>query len=324
MRMRNRFCLAKWFLLATVVALAGCASDTSDSADQAGVQEDDKDPVSWDAIVAGEEVRARKTRVASAVMQMAIVDRTTDEKGHTSLEQERCTATLIGERVVLTAGHCVDHVLHRKLYRMQIDPKTARAKSAGYPVIVVGHEIDRSSPSAIALAVPPEFREVDGAPQPDLALVLLDRPVHLPSQALRPHLDLKGLVKTGGRVTAMGFGLTRFDPLAPLKAGKPQGLYQKIFRVVDSRKVNWRAKRKASDTFFMGVDRGQPRGSICQGDSGGPVFAGNSEPRSGAVTIVGVISRSEADCGGFSAAVSVSKHADWIQRQAAKWQAKLF
>jgi len=312
-------------LLLPTLSIGGCAPGSSEVAANNSLQDDGSDATDFDAIVGGDEVRARKTRVASAVLQMAMVDRTTDEHGQSSLSKSRCTATLIGERVVLTAAHCIDRFLHRKLYRMRIDPRTSQAKSAGFPVIIVGHEINRRSSSVTAIAVPPGFRKRHGVAQPDLALLFLDRPMQLPTQALHPRLDGKGLVKIGGHVMAMGFGHTKYDPLAPLKSPNSKGLFQKSFRVIDSRKVDWRDKRKSADTFFMGIDRGQPEGSICQGDSGGPVFSHNKEPRSSAaITLVGVISRSEVGCDGFSAAVSVNSHLPWIQRQAAKWRAKLF
>lgn len=310
-------------------SLSGCAPETSNSSQVSANQEDENQTLStFDAIVGGDEVRARKTRVAGAILQMVAIDQSTKGPGSPSLSfslsKTRCTATLIGGRVALTAAHCIDNFLHRKLFAMRIDPQTSQATSSGWPVIVVGHEINHASASVRAIAVAPDYKKVGGAPVPDIALLLLDRSVQLPSQALRPKLDTTGLVKVGGHVTAMGFGLTKYDLMSSLVDQSPKGLFQKTFRVVNSSKVNWLAKRKTKDTFFMGVDRGEAAGSICQGDSGGPVFGINRDPKSPLIELVGVISRSEAGCSGFSAAVSVASHADWIQRQAAKWQTKLF
>lgn len=297
--------------LALAILASACGKNTADQA-STGMRTED----GASGIVGGELVDEAKTPIAEAVLQMVAVEKATDSDGNTEVSKSRCTATLIGERVVLTAAHCIDNYLGKKLFPMRVDSATSQAQSDGTPVIIVGHELGHSSLSVIEIAVPKEFKRRKGGASPDIALLLLESPMKLSAEAARPKIDTTGLAKPGARLTAMGFGLTEYDPVSASRDRKPRGLFQKTLRVFESSRVNWRPESKLKDSFFLGVERRQAKGNACKGDSGGPVFSGKFA--------VGVISTSELGCEGHSRATAVSAHSAWIQSQAAKWKAQLY
>ncbi len=273
-----------------------------------------------DGIVGGQTVNLKDTRFAAAVLRLVAVERI-EIGGVLNTRKSNCTGTLIAPNIVVTAGHCIDDLRDKKLYPMLINPRTGKAHSKGFPVMVVGRSINHDSLSVIDIAVPPGFRSKNGLSSPDIALLKLNRPLKLASRAMRPKVDTIGLAKTGRHLLAMGFGLTSLDPNASEQERRPPAeLQKKTFTVIPASKVKWRESRKSPDLIYLATERGQTKGNLCQGDSGGPVFRKHREK----IYLVGVNARSDRSCEGVGAATSVAAHSRWIRHQAAKWQGELY
>jgi len=302
------------FALLTLTALVGGCSAAPDAQVPSIATAVDE------GIVGGKTVNLKTTRFAAAVLRLVSVDKV-DVDGISSVHKSHCTGTLIARNLVLTAGHCIDKLRGKKLHPMLINPKTGKAYSKGYPVMVVGRKIDHDSISVIDIAVPAGFRSKNGLTSPDIALLKLNRPIRLATRNMRPKIDTKSIAEPGQRLLAMGFGLTSFDPEDPGKNENPhKELQKKTFTVIPSSKVKWPKKRKLPDLFYLATEQGQTKGNLCQGDSGGPVFRKDGEH----IYLVGINARSDRSCEGISAATSVASHARWIRRQAAKWHAELY
>lgn len=203
-----------------------------------------------------------------------------------------CTGTLIGEQIILTAGHCVD-------------------PNSNDLVVYFGTNFKQPDPNlvrkVIKAVVHPSYNTSRGEDIGDVALVRFEG---LPPQGFKPAPLLKdfiGVLKNT-RVVVAGYGL---DWSWIVKAGSG------ILRTVELR---------IQDPFFskteMMIDQSIRKG-ICSGDSGGPAYLNIN----GTLFVVGVASRGDSipipltpNCFIMSIFTRVDAYANWIQATAYELQ----
>ena len=182
-----------------------------------------------------------------------------------------CSGTLISPKVFLTAGHCTEAEIEkdRPAY-VSFDPTYKPGASKlikGTPYL---------HPKACLAAK-------EGCPRYDAGVVVLKEPVRMATHGALPDAGLVDTLKEGQRLTAVGYGATRYKIGGGLR---PQPVYpgdrnRATVRLLDT-------NDPAIGEMFVkttGVSLTGGKGaSSCHGDSGGPLFMPNQR------TIVGVTS----------------------------------
>jgi hypothetical protein len=182
-----------------------------------------------------------------------------------------CSGTLISPRVFLTAEHCTDLLTKEDL-----------------PTYVSFDPTYKPGASQVIKATPythPKFCNAakEGCPRYDAGVVVLKKPVKMASYGALPDAGLVDTLKEGQRLTAVGYGATRYK----IGGGpRPQPVHPEdrnraTVRLLDTKDPD------VGEIFVKttGVSLTGGKGaSSCKGDSGGPLFVGDQQ------TIVGVTS----------------------------------
>jgi hypothetical protein len=204
-----------------------------------------------------------------------------------------CSGTLISPKVFLTAGHCTHFDIEHNLpVYVSFDPTYKPGASRlikGTPYIHPKACLPPLPPINNPSCPPPERPEIV-QPSPhdvryDVGVVVLDKPVKMTSYGTLPEAGLVETLKEGQRLTAVGYGVRRFDltskpPLQP----QPRPLdnrYRATVRLLNTRDPA--IGEMFVKTTGVSLIRGKGEAS-CFGDSGGPLFVGDQR------TIVGVTS----------------------------------
>lgn len=176
-----------------------------------------------------------------------------------------CTGSLIGERWLLTAGHCV------------LDPSTGQVITGIQFTIVIGqNDITNPDPANVYTADGSDIFNAANAGNlgSDVALVRLDRAT-TQRAAMLPRANDQAFWAPGTTATVIGWGTTsESDTSAPSVLREVQ---VPIVADVDCA----RAYPATGEFFVLSFDAtsmicaGRPEGGVdsCQGDSGGPLAA---------------------------------------------------
>jgi hypothetical protein len=194
-----------------------------------------------------------------------------------------CSGTLISPKVFLTAGHCTEFEVEkdRPAY-VSFDP----TYKPGASKVIKGTPYLHPK-SCLAAKEGCVFEPIGGAvvgyPRYDVGVVVLKEPVRMATYGALPEAGLVDTLKEGQRLTAVGYGATRYK----IGGGvRPQPVYpgdrnRATVRLLDT-------NDPAIGEMFLkttGVSLTGGKGaSSCHGDSGGPLFMPNQR------TIVGVTS----------------------------------
>ncbi|MCZ0737008.1 S1 family peptidase [Phreatobacter sp. AB_2022a] len=191
-----------------------------------------------------------------------------------------CSGAVVGERLVLTAAHCVEG-----------SPRLA--------VLVFGPNRQPILNEITARAIHPAYRRADWQNRRtavDLAVVRTAEPI---GQGRRiAGLSAAPLPAAGATIRLVGYG-----PVAE-GDGASAGVLREVALTVTGRPSSYQVRLTAP----AGARRG-----ACTGDSGGPVFA----TEAGQPVVAGIVSWSTgqgtARCGTLTGTVPVAPHRRWIE-----------
>lgn len=243
-----------------------------------------------------------------------------------------CTATLVGDQLLITAAHCVDgaekkkltpfprptHALSDKEYFAFLDyiyshAPVFRARAKGDTSLLL---------DVVEVAIHPGYKSIKtSGVENDMALVRLASPVISAGALLKLKLDFEGKPAVGTSVVSYGYGKNKKTVFkGHLDLSGDQSLRRKEFNVIPTPKVLTEEKIDVSDSISFGSKPGDVAGGVCSGDSGGPLFV----MKNGEYAIAGVLSRADGGCQLYGVSTSVSDYREWIQKQVAAWKLKLY
>ncbi|KAL7286386.1 hypothetical protein TKK_0019340 [Trichogramma kaykai] len=218
-----------------------------------------------------------------------------------------CGGTILSERVVLTAGHCV----------------AALPPQGGVFVVkagknnVLAHESNEQT-VRVKFMVTHELYQGGVAPY-DISLLFLESPLQF-NNCVAPIALPKAGVEPSGEVELSGWGSTSRTQQMIL----PAILQYVKLPVLDiqtcARAINTMSRGARSPLHTTNVCTGPLDGGAgaCRGDSGGPLIS----RQNGHAEVVGVVSWGFVPCGGYGAPsvfVKVADFVDWINENVAKY-----
>lgn len=180
-----------------------------------------------------------------------------------------CTGTLVAPNLVVTARHCVAHVLPGPFHctlRGELTGNPDRGGEMGLDVpphrvfIHVG-EVPSSSPSAVATRIVSSLSP--SVCLNDLAFLVLDRELDAPIRPVR----LQSITAAGERVTLVGYGLSEGEGQLDLSSARRSRLTdQEVLQVGPDSTEEGVIDAPVRKLVLRGA-------SVCYGDSGGPAIA---------------------------------------------------
>ncbi|HUQ98798.1 MAG TPA: trypsin-like serine protease [Gemmatimonadaceae bacterium] len=178
--------------------------------------------------------------------------------GFLKTDNSDCTVTLIGDRVIITAAHCIDGVPTKGT--VLLDSRHVRASLYSSPLY---------SHAAFTKGAPPN--------QLDIAVGILDEVIASVTPA-----TIGGLTSVGDMVTFFGYGESSRDMSGA-------GQFRKGINRITYAREDGRLMRIGPLKSNPALDNPADVGSLAApGDSGGPVFATD---QNGRVRLLGVMSK---------------------------------
>lgn len=224
---------------------------------------------------------------------------------------ERCTGSLLTDRVFLTSGHCLaSHPDMARIWFQQdagvgFYPPATEDPATGYPV-----RCHADDPLCVTSTSLYDYGYSGGSDTHDAALVLLPEttPVSLPEYGQLAHAGfLDALASKRGTqavtFTLSGYGISGINPTGFTS-------YRKRLMALTSL-VNLKSDLADGYDVQVGASPGKNQGGQCKGDSGGPLLYGGYSSN----TITGLISyglNSWCAGTGFSYRTDRQPVIDWI------------
>ncbi len=212
-----------------------------------------------------------------------------------------CTATLISDRVLLTAAHCVDRVEPKNIIPVF---KTNTHCPVNHVREAVGEVIEVIS-----------HKKFDGTPQSfsDLAVLLLNNDA--PADQLRiPILTSDKKIKST-QALLIGYGITN-------ESNKDSQTLRRIYKKYPDEFVQ-------KDSVYV-IDQTENSGGFCRGDSGAPIIVSLwGEPYILAVNSANIGKKPNTECQTASLAINVQSFDQWIHDrktdlEKSTWFSRLF
>jgi hypothetical protein len=200
----------------------------------------------------------------------------------TGANRPHCTGTIIGNRTILTAAHCIVGYENRRM-RFQLGwddehpEEDLNIQSFDYPDNESGFSYNSSTHAD------------------DLAVMYLAEPVNASVPRMVAHSgmpSIDALASNGGKMLFVGYG-AYYGGAGPSAVGKKRRLELEITR----------AQSRTFDNLGIGAN-------TCLGDSGGPAFfTDGGEAR----VIAGVISQGDLTCLLRGTNTRIEAYADWLR-----------
>jgi hypothetical protein len=200
-------------------------------------------------------------------------------------DQEFCTASAVGPRLLVTASHCLaGGTSFSASFAAQPAKTSAGWPDSTAPTVIHGSAIDVTDYCGLTGTCGPGL---PGFADPDIAVVVLDNSLSLSRYASLPQPGLVNTLAPSQAVTLVGYGVNTIQN----GGGTPRFAFDLTRRTVAGKLLPFGAKLE-SDFVKYQVKGGSA--GMCFGDSGGPVLLGD--------TIIGVNSFINGMCSSFDGA----------------------
>lgn len=222
-----------------------------------------------------------------------------------------CGASLLGDNVVATAGHCVNSV----------DPGYLKIRCGEYDTQSTEESYPHADYQVKNVVIHPEFNKNNA--YNDLALLFLTEKVKY-----QPNVDSICLPEanedfTGQKCVVTGWGKNAFD-----RTGEYQRLLRSVYLpVISNNECEYNLRKTRLGPYFKLFDNficagGEEGVDACKGDGGGPLACEVNGKYKLAGVVAWGIGCGQKDVPGVY--VAMSKYTHWIDEQATKHESQIY